>query len=176
MCWMSKPDLEIQHLTSKTVFQTEDFWENILIESHKVWRDNKSIKGIILVRFLVDYLGVAVACSPPSFPPPVVKTRHLAHPAQSSELSDNVWNLLSSQLRKIINLRCQFYHSSGLLFSSKICQLSDLPIDNFSTSLPIITLQPETQINSWRFWEFGWWIITGVGWGVILSLQSCLEL
>ena len=54
MCWMSKPDLEIQHLTSKTVFQTEDFLENILIESHKVWWDNKSIKGI-LVRLLVDY-------------------------------------------------------------------------------------------------------------------------
>ena len=91
MCWMSKPDLEIQHLTSKTVFQTEDFWENILIESHKVWWDNKSIKGIILVRLLVDYLSVA--CSPPSLPPPVVKTRHLTHPAQSSELSDS---LLSS--------------------------------------------------------------------------------
>ena len=77
MCWMSKPDLEIQHLTSKTVFQSEDFLENISIESHKVWWDNKSIKGI-LVRLLVDYPGVG--CSPPSLAPPVVKTRH---PAQS---------------------------------------------------------------------------------------------
>ena len=59
---MSKPDLEIQDLTSTTVFQTDDFLENIFIESHKVWRDNKSIKGI-LVRLLVDYINLV-------WPPP----------------------------------------------------------------------------------------------------------
>ena len=66
MCWMSKPDLEIQHLTSKTVFQSEDFLENISIESHKVWWDNKSIKGI-LVRLLVDYHH-GLAWQSPSLP------------------------------------------------------------------------------------------------------------
>ena len=82
---MSKPDLEIQDLTSTTVFQTDDFLENIFLESHKVWRDNKSIKGI-LVRLLVDY-HPGVAWQPPSLPPLHLLSKHATPLTQSALLS-----------------------------------------------------------------------------------------